>query len=45
MRLGEVEVSQDALIGVELMATLTDSDNGAPDPAEFIDQEWQMAQA
>ena len=38
---GEVEVPQDALIGVELTATLTDSDTGAPDPAEFIDQVWQ----
>ena len=38
---GEVEVPQDALIGVELTATLTDSDTGAPDPAQFIDQVWQ----
>ena len=38
---GEVEVSQDALIGVELTATLSDSDTGAPDPARFIDQVWQ----
>ena len=37
---GEVEVPQDALIGVELTATLTDSDTGAPDPAQFIDQVW-----
>ena len=28
---GKVEVPQDALIGVELTATLTDSDTGAPD--------------
>ena len=39
--MGEVEVPQDALIGVELTATLTDSDTGAPDPAQFIDQVWQ----
>ena len=39
--MGEVELSsQDALIGVELMAELTDSDSGAPDPARFIDQVW-----
>ena len=37
---GEVEVPQDALIRVELTATLTDSDTGAPDPAQFIDQVW-----
>ena len=37
---GEVEVPQDALIGVELTATLTDSDTGAPDTARFIDQVW-----
>ena len=37
---GVVEVPQDALIGVELTATLTDSDTGAPNPAEFIDQVW-----
>ena len=37
---GEVEVPQDALIGVELTAILTDSDTGAPDPAQFIDQVW-----
>ena len=37
---GEVELPQDALIGVELTATLTDSDTGAPDPAQFIDQVW-----
>ena len=37
---GEVEVPQDALIGVELTATLTDSDTGAPDTAQFIHQVW-----
>ena len=37
---GEVEVPQDALIGVELTATLTDSDTGAPNTAQFIDQMW-----
>ena len=37
---GEVEVPQDALIGVELTATLTDSDTGAPNTAQFIDQQW-----
>ena len=42
---GEVEVPQDALIGVELTATLTDSDTGAPNTAQFIDQVWSMAQA
>ena len=38
--LGEVKVPQDALIGVELTATLTDSDTGAPNTAQFIDQVW-----
>ena len=38
---GEVELSsQDAMIGIELTAELTDSDSGAPDPAQFIDQVW-----
>ena len=37
---GKVEVPQDALIGVELTATLTDSDTGAPNTAQFIDQVW-----
>ena len=37
---GEVEVPQDALIGVELTASLTDSDTGAPNTAQFIDQVW-----
>ena len=32
--------SQDALIGVELTATLSDSDGGLPDPAQFTDQKW-----
>ena len=32
--------SQDAEIGVELTATLTDSDTGAPNTAQFIDQVW-----
>ena len=32
--------SQDALIGVELTATLSDSDGGVPDPAQFTDQKW-----
>ena len=40
--MGMVELSsQDALIGVELTATLTDSDGGVPDPGMFTDQEWQ----
>ena len=38
---GEVKLSsQDAMIGIELTAELTDSDSGAPDPAQFIDQVW-----
>ena len=38
---GEVELStQNAVVGIELTATLTDSDSGAPDPARFIDQVW-----
>ena len=37
---GEVELPQDALIGVELTATFTDSDGGAPNTAQFIDQKW-----
>ena len=41
MKMGEVELSsQDAMIGIELTAELTDSDSGAPDPAQFIDQLW-----
>ena len=33
---GEVELSsQDAMIGIELTAELTDSDSGAPDPAQY----------
>ena len=40
--MGMVELSsQDALIGVELTATLTDSDGGVPDPGMFTDQKWQ----
>ena len=39
---GKVELSsQDALIGVELTATLTDSDGGVPTPARFTDVKWQ----
>ena len=39
--MGELKLSsQDAMIGIELTATLTDSDGGAPDPAQFIDQVW-----
>ena len=39
--MGEVELSStDATIGIELTATLTDSDSGAPDPSQFIDQVW-----
>ena len=38
---GEVELSsQDALIGVELTAELTDSDSGAPDPARLTNLNW-----
>ena len=33
--------SQDALIGVELTATLTDSDGGVPDPAVLTGVTWQ----
>ena len=33
--------SQDALIGVELTATLADSDGGVPDEDRFMRQEWQ----
>ena len=40
--MGMVELSsQDALIGVELTATLKDSDGGVPDPAKFTGQKWQ----
>ena len=39
---GKVTLSaQDALIGVELTATLTDSDGGVPDEDRFMRQEWQ----
>ena len=39
---GKVELSsQDALIGVELTATLTDSDGGVPDPRELTGVTWQ----
>ena len=40
--------SQDAVIGVELTATLNDSDGGVPIPAQFTDQKWtwhRLAQA
>ena len=38
---GEVTLSsQEAVIGVELTATLSDSDGGVPDPARFADQKW-----
>ena len=41
---GKVELSsQDALIGVELTATLTDSDGGVPDPRELTGVTWQWA--
>ena len=33
--------SPDVLIGVELTATLTDSDGDVPDTARFMDQKWQ----
>ena len=40
--MGMVELSsQDALIGVELTATLKDSDGGVPDPAKFTGVTWQ----
>ena len=32
--------SQDAQIGVELMATLSDDDGGVPNAAQFTDQKW-----
>ena len=39
--LGKVELSsQDALIGVELTATLTDSDGGVPTSGTFTDIKW-----
>ena len=39
---GKVKLSkQDALIGVELTATLTDSDGGVPGTGDFTDQKWQ----
>ena len=39
--MGMVELSsQDALIGVELTATLMDSDGGVPAPGQFMRQEW-----
>ena len=39
---GMVELSsQDALIGVELTATLKDSDGGVPAPAKFTGVTWQ----
>ena len=39
---GKVKLSsQDALIGVELTATLTDSDGGVPGAGDFTDQKWQ----
>ena len=39
--MGMVELSsQDALIGVELTATLKDSDGGVPDPAKFTGVTW-----
>ena len=34
--------SQDALIGVELTATLTDSDGGVPDPRELTGITWTV---
>ena len=38
---GKVELSsQDALIGVELTATLTDSDGGVPDPRDLTGITW-----
>ena len=40
---GKVELSsQDALIGVELTATLTDSDGGVPDPRELTGVTWHV---
>ena len=43
---GKVELSsQDALIGVELTATLTDSDGGVPDPRELTGVTWQWAKS
>ena len=44
--MGMVELSsQDALIGVELTATLKDSDGGVPDPGTFTGQKWQWYRA
>ena len=38
---GKVKLSsQDAQIGVELMATLSDDDGGVPNAAQFTDQKW-----
>ena len=37
---GEVKLPQNAEVGVELTAVLTDSDGGAPNSAQFIDQVW-----
>ena len=37
--------SQDALIGVELTATLADSDGGVPDPSVLTAVEWQWAKS
>ena len=36
--------SQDALIGVELTATIADSDGGVPDPSVLTGVTWQLAQ-
>ena len=43
---GKVKLSsQDALIGVELTATLTDSDGGVPDPRDLTGVTWQWTKS
>ena len=43
---GEVTLSsQDALIGIELTATLADSDGGVPDEDRFMRQAWEWQKA
>ena len=43
---GEVTLSsQDAQIGVELTATLSDEDGGVPNAAQFTDQKWTWLSA
>ena len=45
MKMEMVELSsQDALIGVGLTATLTDSDGGVPDLGQIMGQDWELAE-